>query len=159
MVDRRCGEDYLNGGFGDDVYVIGAGEGQKTIGDWDYTAGNRDLVLFKDVGAANVQLVERNGAHLCIYYGSGDRLWVENYFQATAFRVEAFQFADGSVWGDGDLRDRAVVGGATAGNDVLGGYQDMANRIDGLEGNDKLSGGGFGDVLVGGSGNDGLYGQ
>ena len=153
------GEDYLNGGFGDDVYVIGAGEGQKRIGDWDYVAGNRDLVLFTDVGAEDVQLVERNGAHLCLYYGSGDQLWVENYFQATAFRVEAFQFADGTVWGDGDLRDRAVVGGATAGNDVLGGYQDMANRIDGLEGNDQLSGGGFGDVLVGGGGNDVIHGQ
>ena len=48
--------------------------------------------------------------------------------------------------------------GATAGNDLLGGYQDMVNRIDGLEGNDELFGGGFGDELVGGSGNDELHG-
>ena len=50
--------------------------------------------------------------------------------------------------------DRVVVGGATAGNDWLGGYQDMVNRIDGLGGNDQLNGGGCGDVLLGGDGHD-----
>ena len=153
------GGDYLNGGFGDDVYVIAAGGDRTTISDWDYGAGNHDQVLFTDVAAADVTLVERHGGHLYLHYGSGDRLGVENYFQSAAFRVEAFQFADGSQWGDGELRERAVVGGATAGNDLLGGYQDMANRIDGLEGNDQLYGGGFGDELMGGSGNDVLHGQ
>ncbi|KEF42017.1 MAG: hypothetical protein ER33_08460 [Cyanobium sp. CACIAM 14] len=153
------GKDLLNGGGGDDVYVIGKGGDQKTISDVDGRAGNRDVVLFTDVMASEVQQVERHWNHLYLYYGSGDRLQVENYFASEVYRIEAFQFADGTVWGDGELRDRVVVGGATSGNDWLGGYGDMANRIDGLEGNDQLHGGGFGDVLVGGAGHDGLYGN
>ena len=41
------------------------------------------------------------------------------------------------------------------GNDVLGGYQDMVNRINGLAGHDQLLGGGpMNDALAGGDGND-----
>ncbi|WP_305798582.1 calcium-binding protein, partial [Synechococcus sp. CCY 9618] len=104
------------------------------------------------------QLVERQGSQLYLLYGGGDRLWVENYFASGIYRIESFQFADGTLWGDGDLRERAVVGGATAGNDWLGGYQDMVNRIEGLGGNDHLYGGGYGDVLAGGDGDDNLHG-
>ena len=66
--------------------------------------------------------------------------------------------SDAVVWGDALLRSRVVVAGATAGADVLGGYDDMANRIDGLAGNDTLHGAGLADRLLGGAGNDVLQG-
>ena len=62
------------------------------------------------------------------------------------------------VWSDRAIRSRVVVGGATAGPDYLGGYDDMANRIDGLAGNDTLNGAGLDDRLLGGAGNDVLQG-
>ncbi|MDM7953850.1 MAG: calcium-binding protein [Cyanobium sp. CZS 25K] len=152
------GNDYLNGGVGDDVYVIGKGGNQIQLVDLDYGSGNRDVVMFSDVAPSDVHLVERRGSQLYLHYGSGDRLWVEHYFASVHYRIETFQFADGSQWGDGELRERAVVGGATAGNDWLGGFTDMVNRIDALDGDDQVHGGGFDDVLTGGNGNDTLHG-
>jgi Ca2+-binding RTX toxin-like protein len=154
-----AGNDSLHGGLGDDVYVIGKGGDQKQIVDVDYMSGNRDVVLFTDVNPSDVNLVERHGSQLYLYYGSGDRLWVDQYFALEPHRIEDFQFADGTVWRDAELRDRVVVGGATAGNDRLGGFGDMVNRIDGLDGDDHLFGSGFADVLKGGNGHDWLNGS
>ncbi|MCP9929980.1 hypothetical protein KBY82_04195 [Cyanobium sp. AMD-g] len=151
------GNDSLNGGIGDDVYVIAKGGDRKQISDQDHTVGNRDLLLFTNVLASDVSLVERHGSQLYVHYGNGDHVWVNNYFASEAFRVETIQFADGSQWGDVDLRNRVVVGGATSGNDWLGGFTDMVNRIDGLDGDDQVHGGGFNDVLTGGNGNDVLH--
>ncbi|MCT0207432.1 calcium-binding protein, partial [Synechococcus sp. CS-1332] len=152
------GNDNLNGGAGDDVYVIGMGGDHKQISDTDYVSGNRDVVLFTNVGPTDVHLVERHGSQLYLHYGAGDRLWVDHYFASEIYRIEAFQFADGTVWGDVELRDRAVVGGATAGNDWLGGFTDMVNRVDALDGDDYVYGGGFADVLKGGNGHDWMVG-
>ena len=152
------GNDSLNGGSGDDVYVIGMGGNHKQISDTDSVSGNRDVVLFTNVRPSDVHLVERHGSQLYLHYGSGDRAWVENYFASEIYRIEAFQFADGTTWGDVELRGRAVVGGATAGNDWLGGFTDMVNRIDALDGDDYVYGGGFADVLKGGNGHDWMVG-
>ncbi|MCP9838554.1 hypothetical protein KBY84_13715, partial [Cyanobium sp. N.Huapi 1H5] len=153
------GNDSLNGGTGDDVYVIAQGGERKEISDTDYQGGNRDVVLFTNVKPSDVRLVERHGSQLYLHYGLTDRLWVEHYFASEVHRIEEFQFADGSLWGDVELRDRAVVGGATAGADRLGGFWDMVNRIDALEGDDAVFGGGFNDVLKGGDGHDYLDGS
>ena len=48
--------------------------------------------------------VERRDGQLYLHYGAGDELLVENYFASPLFRIEAFQFAEGTVWGDGELR-------------------------------------------------------
>ncbi len=152
------GNDSLNGGIGDDVYVIAQGGERKQISDTDLRSGNRDVVLFTNVKPSDVRLVERHGSQLYLHYGSTDRLWVEHHFTSQAHRMEAFQFSNGDVWEDGHLRDRVVVAGATAGNDTLGGFNDMANRINGLDGHDLLHGGVLNDALTGGNGNDTLHG-
>ncbi len=152
------GHDSLYGGTGDDVYIITKGDGLDHIHDADSGIGNRDVVLFTDVQSSDISLVERLGSHLYLHYGEGDRLWLEHYFTSGIYRIEAFQFVDGTLWGEADLLDRVVVGGATAGNDWLGGYTDMVNRIDALDGNDQLHGGGFADLLQGGDGNDWISG-
>ncbi len=152
------GNDSLNGGFGDDVYVIGKGADQKRIVDVDSTAGNRDVVLFADLRSQDLASVVRHGDHLLLKHSGAGQLTIENYFLSDVFRIEAFQFSNNVVWNDRQLRDRVVVGGATAGHDSLGGYNDMSNRINGLDGNDLLSGGLLNDALTGGNGNDALHG-
>ena len=82
------------------------GDQQDGSVDVDGTSGNRDLVLFTDVNPAMCSGWSGGTNHLYLHYGVGDRLWVENYFAAEAYRIEAFQFADGTVWGDGELRER-----------------------------------------------------
>ena len=152
------GNDSLNGGSGDDVYVIGMGGDHKQISDTDSVRGNRDVVSFHNLRSQDISLVERDGNHLLLRYSSGGQLKVDHYFTSDIYRIEAFQFSNGIVWEDRHLRDRVVVGGATAGNDTLGGFNDMANRIKGLDGHDLLNGGVMHDVLTGGNGNDTLHG-
>jgi hypothetical protein len=102
--------------------------------------------------------VERLGNDLTLRFLSSDQLRVQGYFLFPSLRIESFRFSDAVVWGDATLQARVVVGGATAGPDQLGGYEDMANRIDGLAGNDTLLGGGLADRLLGGAGQDVLQG-
>ena len=128
------GNDTLVGGAGNDLYRINRGGWRTTI--YDYEGGtnevNADVVEFSDLRSAEVSAVERLGNDLTLRFGSTDQVRVQSYFTFASLRIESFRFSDAVVWGDAMLRSRVVVAGATAGADVLGGYDDMANRIDGL---------------------------
>lgn len=153
------GNDTLQGGNGSDTYRI-ANRGQRTlISDFDPSPGKWDTVLFSEATAGDVVAVERLGNQLTLRFRSGTLLVVHGQFTSPAFRVDAFRFADGLTWGDAELRQRLVIAGATAGNDRLGGFNDSINRIEGLDGNDTLSGGPYADRLSGGPGNDDLQGH
>ena len=148
------GDDLLSGGAGNDLYLIARGDGRDTLQDRD---GAQDELRWLDVPSTEIA-VERFNADLLIGNGGDDTVRILQYFNNPASRVERFRFSDGVLWGDGQLRSRVVVGGATAGPDHLGGYNDMANRIDGLAGDDTLHGAGLDDRLLGGAGNDILQG-
>ena len=158
MLVAGSGNDSLNGGIGDDVYVIDQGGDRKEISDTDYQSGNHDVVQYQTLRSQDITSTERHGNHLILRDSGGGQLQVEHYFASEAHRIEAFQFSNGVLWGDSHIRDRVVVGGATAGNDTLGGLNDMANRIKGLNGHDLLYGSFHNDVLTGGNGNDTLHG-
>ncbi|MEA5391908.1 calcium-binding protein, partial [Cyanobium gracile UHCC 0139] len=112
----------------------------------------------QNIRSQDVSSVERHDNHLSLRYSGGGKLTVENYFVSEPYRIEAFEFSNGVVWDERQIRGRVVVGGATSGSDTLGGYNDMVNRIKGLDGHDLLHGGVLNDVLIGGNGNDALYG-
>ncbi|MEB3183695.1 MAG: calcium-binding protein, partial [Cyanobacteriota bacterium] len=151
------GNDTLRGGSDGDLYLIAAGDGDDRIDESDHTPGAVDEVVF--VGVASTALrVERVGGDLVLVQPDGARLLVSNYFFGAWARVERVSFEDGVSWTDTDLRQRAVIGGATSGNDVLGGFSDMVCRIEGLAGDDTLTGGALADRLDGGAGNDYLSG-
>lgn len=147
------GHDTLSGGEGSDLYLIGSGEGQDTISEYDTTPANCDEIHFMGISPVDVR-VERLGSDLVLVRAAGERVVVLNHFGAEWARVEKVSFADGMSWNAADLRSRAIIGGATEGNDNLGGFTDMVCRISALGGNDTLTGGLFDDLLDGGSGND-----
>ena len=149
------GDDLLRGGAGHDLYVVALGDGRDMLQEGD---GLQDELRWLDVPSTEV-VIERFDADLVIGYGRGDAVRIRHFFMNTAYRVERFSFSDGVVWGLGELQARLVVGGATGGPDRLGGYGDIVNRIDGLAGDDTLTGGGFGDRLLGGAGHDVLQGN
>ncbi|MFM7267716.1 MAG: calcium-binding protein, partial [Cyanobium sp.] len=151
------GNDTLQGGTQGDLYLIAAGEGFDTILDADGSSGEVDEVLFLGVPSAQVR-VERIGADLALVQRDGSRVQVTNHFAADWARIEKVSFDDGVSWTAADLRERAVIGGATNGNDRLGGYAEMVCRIEALAGDDTLIGGDFADLLDGGPGNDYLDG-
>ena len=147
------GNDTLQGGSESDLYLIAYGDGDDRISDADGTPGNLDEVRLVNLRSSAVR-VERIGPDLVLQASYGPRLTVLNHFGADWARIEKVSFIDGVAWSAEELKQRAVIGGATAGNDLLGGYSDMVCRIAALAGDDTLIGGDLGDLLDGGSGND-----
>jgi hypothetical protein len=155
VLEGGRGEDVLSGGAGNDLYVMARGDGRDTLQELE---GLQDELRWLDVPSTEIAM-ERFNADLVIGIGGGDAVRILQYFSNPASRVERFRFSDGVLWGDGELRERVVVAGATAGPDQLGGFSDMANRIEGLEGDDTLLGGPLADHLHGGPGHDWLVGD
>jgi Ca2+-binding RTX toxin-like protein len=150
------GNDYLVGDQGADTYMFMRGDGHDRLLDYDMEPGNVDLMQWVDVSSIEVHAM-RIGDDLFLTNDSGDQIQVVNQFQ-NLYEIERFRFCDGVVWTQEQLLEQVVVGGATAGADVLGGYG-MVNRIDGLAGDDTLVGWQLADRLIGGSGNDRLLGH
>ncbi|PIT71285.1 calcium-binding protein, partial [Limnohabitans sp. JirII-31] len=151
------GNDYLSGWQGNDTYVFNQGDGQDTINDLDYwTWQDTDTLQLGAgllVGDTQVSAV---GEDLKLSWGT-DTVTVQSYFSSEYYRVEKISFADGTVWGVGDIASRVVRNGSE-GADAITGLRDYANRINGLGGNDALYGGNQDDVIDGGEGDDSLSG-
>jgi Ca2+-binding RTX toxin-like protein len=148
------GNDYLVGGLGNDTYLIAKADGKGTI----YDAGGTDVVKFTDMLATDISYVSQasSGSSLLLTYGSS-QLFVQNYFYPN-YRIEQFQFSDGTVWGEADIKAHISLTG-TSSDDTLYGYHDSNDILNGLAGNDTLNGGDGNDTLYGGAGNDTLWGD
>lgn len=91
-------ENTLTGGRGADTYRIGEGTGLNTIRE-EGAAGETDRVIFTAAAAADITTVQRQGGDLELSDG-GERLIVNHFFDHAGYRVERFEFADGTVWTD-----------------------------------------------------------
>ena len=158
LLDGGEGNDCLEGGAGNDIYRFAMGSGVDNVYDYDTTTGNNDLVEFADVKSTEITAVERNGGELTLKYGMADQLTVGGYFYGEECKIEQFRFSDGVVWDETVINARAVIPSATEGDDLIVGYNDRANTILGLDGNDELVGGDLNDFLDGGEGDDELDG-
>jgi Ca2+-binding RTX toxin-like protein len=152
------GNDSLSGSNGNDLYRITGRSGRQWINNLDDTPTSHDRISFVEISSLDVQAVERRNSDLQLQFHSGGQLTVPFHFASPYTRIDAFHFADGVTWGDQDLFQRIVIGGATAGNDIIGGFNNHSNRIDGLDGNDLLRGGRLTDQLRGGAGHDTING-
>ncbi|WP_298303281.1 tandem-95 repeat protein, partial [uncultured Erythrobacter sp.] len=145
ILDGRQGDDQLNGGSFSDTYLFGVEYGFDTITerlDEDSQPDAVDSVVFgrlvkpEDVvfrvdGLDLVVTIPSSGEQLTIVDGLGSR------------QIEEFNFFDGTVWGQAEIR-AAIVRGTDA-DDLLIGFDDS----------DEVMAGGFGnDLLVGKGGND-----
>jgi len=170
LLDGGAGNDYFRGGRGSDTYVFGPGDGQDEIENYDWWNSAPeadwqtaiDVLQFKSgISPANVSAA-RAGADLLLTVGGGsDQVRVEAYFAndstTLGFGVDEIRFVDGTVWTDAEIRDFVTQG--TAGNDLLIGFADGDDAIDGLAGNDQIQGRAGNDVLDGGDGQDLLTGD
>ncbi|PPD40132.1 MAG: hypothetical protein CTY16_18040, partial [Methylobacter sp.] len=157
------GNDQLSGSEGNDTYLIAKNDGFDTI--YDYS-GN-DIVKFSNVASTDITQINRvrigelyypDHDSLHLVYGTGNQLKVEGYFSPFwNGRIEQFQFSDGVVWDWADIKAK-VLRPPTVGNDVLYGYNDQDDTLNGLAGNDRLYGDGGNDKLDGGTGNDTMVG-
>ena len=158
-LDGGQGDDYLNGGTGDDTYIFGRDSGQDTIQTGDATSNKQDTILFaEDVIPDEVGVTRSQNDLQLTIGGTDDVMTVQGYFLqdgASASRVEAIRFADGTQWSVDEVKARAIVG--ASGNDRVDGYA-SADWLRGGEGNDSLYGRAGDDTLEGGQGNDYLEG-
>ncbi|ASF47549.1 beta strand repeat-containing protein [Methylovulum psychrotolerans] len=145
-----AGNDTLWGGAGNDTYLVAKNGGIDAL----YTGGGSDVVKFTDVAAADIK-ISRSTSDLLLQY-SGGQLTVQSYFNSTDYRVGQFQFSNGIVWGWADISLKVLQG--TANTDILSGYDDSNDTLNGLAGNDWLYGNGGNDTLNGGTGSDTLSG-
>ncbi|MDO4907311.1 calcium-binding protein [Neisseria sp.] len=97
-LDGGEGNDYLEGGAGNDTYIFNKGYGHDIICDYDTTEGNHDVIEFWHGLQASDLSFARTGNDLTITANSEDSLTVVNWFESAAYRIEEFNFDDGTVW-------------------------------------------------------------
>jgi Ca2+-binding RTX toxin-like protein len=134
------GDDVLMGKNGNDTYVWNVGDGSDIISD---SQGSNVLKFGEGVGRESVR-IERDEDHL--YFVVGDeRIQVENWFKAKGdSQLAEVRFSDGTIWTRPQINGIAgrIVG--TTGEDSLQGYDNTDDTLIGGQGNDVLYGGGGG---------------
>ncbi|HEX2567230.1 MAG TPA: calcium-binding protein [Burkholderiales bacterium] len=163
-LDGGAGNDNLDGGAGIDTYVFTRGGGRDSIG----SPGSADLDVLRVAGgiAPGELLLQRTPSNaIRIFLGDGSAEMLDpgnplnGLYTASGANGPSFdrvEFDDGTVWNALDIRSRLFT--ATAGDDAILGFNDAADVISGLAGEDRLLGLGGDDQLTGGAGNDRLEG-
>ena len=159
IISGGHGNDYLNGGGGEDVYLFNLGDGSDTINDDSGTDTIRfgagisspDLVLMASTVDDDFQ-----GLIIAIA-GTQDRIYIRNQNANNGRTIERFEFADGTVLTNTDLRTQLMAGLPTSGDDKIRGSS-FADTINGGSGSDEIEGFDGNDILAGGKGDDYLNG-
>ena len=159
LLDGKQGNDTLIG-LGDNIYVFGRGYGQDVIQTGQQTYASQGFLdyiqLLAGVMPTDVTFESQGSSLVMKITGTSDQMMVANYLDGTP-TVGQIHFADGTIWGETEIRTRLPVLTGTNGNDSLPGF-DIDNQIFGLGGDDQLFGNGGVDRLDGGAGNDYLVG-
>ncbi len=88
------GDDYLNGGTGNDIYIFNLGDGKDAILDYDTANGNRDTILFSS--GYNELMFSRSGNNLIIStFGTTDTVTVNSWYQGANYQIEEIKSSDG----------------------------------------------------------------
>lgn len=165
VLDGGAGNDTLIGDAGNDTYLFGRGAGNDVVNDYDTTSGNADTVQFgTGVTTTDLALARVQDDLLLTIRDTGDSLTLTGYFTdsgASPQGIEKIQFVDGSAWDwhavQAKLAPAALILNGTEGDDQLV-STDQASILNGLGGNDRLTGGSGNDTLDGGAGDDRLDG-
>jgi trimeric autotransporter adhesin len=97
-LDGGAGHDLLIGGTGSDSYRFNRGYGIDTVQETSSKRGDVDRVLFGAGIAQSDTRYQRSGNALEVsLLGSADRLVLKDWYLGTAYRVEEFVYADGSL--------------------------------------------------------------
>ena len=170
------GNDEITGGAGADIIHFALGAGQDLIrNNLLETIDGVDVLRFNaSIRPVDVAISADNASGIVISIAGGDRVtvdgtqrdfsdvatsqgfsWTVGDTRSTLDRIE---FSEGTVWTHADLIARTNPRLGTPGNDTLIAPHGYSMRLEGLAGNDLLTGRDGNDTLIGGAGYDQLQG-
>ncbi|WP_282445652.1 putative Ig domain-containing protein [Massilia antarctica] len=177
------GDDFLGGGNGDDTLIPGAGfdhvepgagnnlilfgrdNGLTVLLPGPINEARNTIMMAADVRPADVSLSLQSPYQVQVRIaGSGATLQMDLFPEPGPsgpgqWRLPAqMQFADGTRWDSARLLALSLTQNGDEGNNVMQGYPDRNDRIDGKGGDDIINGWSGDDLLAGGNGNDRLDG-
>ena len=175
LLDGGVGDDILKGGEGDDTYIFGSGYGHDTI---EEVSGLSTIRFKDDIKPNDIYTVYGNKGDITLRFHSNadDAITLKgfsNYFSwwdgSTTIndsrRKVQLLFSDGSTMPIGDKASPVWRISGTDGNDSIRPLFSEDDKIvhelivQGLDGNDSISGDDMDDRLYGGSGDDKLFGN
>jgi len=146
------GNDTLIGGSGNDTYVFNKGDGADSIRDEN---GN-DTIKFGNGIRKNDLIIKRSGKKdlyefddmiISFKNSPNDSIAIKNIIANNKIRpsgiIENFEFSSGEKLSFEDIKQLSLMG--TDKDDLIKGYNDMDNVIEGKAGNDTLIGANYYD--------------
>ena len=167
-LEGGAGDDTLYGGFADDLYLFNLGDGADRLIErrneqaYTNTKASSDVLRFGEGIAASDLTYARRGDNMVISHSNGsDRITIENWFQEPTehFKVNRFEFADGTLLTDANLEEQVVTYGTDGNDQKLLGYRDHHDEIHAGAGDDRVWGRAGNDVIHGDGGDDYLDGE
>lgn len=157
VLDGGAGNDYLQADHGNDTYIFGKGYDTDTI----HASSDVNTIIIKGFDASS--MINTRNAHndLIIHFGSEDStdcLIIDHFFDYNSNRDIRFEFDNGTVLGQYDIKAKYAPIEGTENSDWLGiqTSEDIIYR--GYDGHDGIGAGNGNDTLDGGTGNDVLNG-
>jgi Ca2+-binding RTX toxin-like protein len=168
-----AGDDYLNGGNGNDTYQYNSGGGFDVIDEFSYGGADtlrfgagftRDkLVITRPIGLfAGSDNSENSRAIILSFTGVDGAVYLENQFGSNQYMIDTIVFNNGTDTMTGaQLKDLYLAQAKTAGDDVIQSLYYWDNvTLDGGDGDDTLYGsGGKAEYFLGGNGNDSIVAE
>lgn len=97
------GSDILNGGEGDDTYVISSSSSMNQISDYDPSPLSNDTVSFSSLMSTDLTSVRRQNLNLEMNFVTRGQVLISNFFLAKEYRIESFQFSNGLTLTQADV--------------------------------------------------------
>ena len=151
------GANSLSGGAGDDLYLIDATATGATIGD---SSGTDTIRFGEGISPSDVSfsIGSDNSRQLFLRYGTAVVQLANFLYSDDNYKIERFEFADGTVWDAAAILERARYQTGTSGNDSMYGSKYLNSVIDGGAGNDTVYSEAGNDTVFGGDGSDWILG-
>ncbi|MEZ5697138.1 MAG: calcium-binding protein, partial [Sphingomonadaceae bacterium] len=130
------GSDLLIGKAGNDVYRFGVGDGLDAIED---SAGIDRIELGEGISADMVRFEQVDDGLLIRIEGFTDSLLVRGGLD-DATKIESIVLADGYSFGFEDVRSALIASQRTDNDDIITGFAERNDIIEGGSGNDELKG-------------------
>ncbi len=155
-LDGRGGDDYLKGGFGSDTYRFELNDGRDVIYDKGALfSTDTDRLKFVGINSGDVVITKSilNPKDVLIsVVGTEDSVRIVDQEdgatgEETRYGIEEFEFGDGQVWTQADLRASYFASASTSSSDTIIGFS-ADDTFDGGAGNDTLIDFGGSDTYV-----------